>query len=122
MPCFFMLKNTLILGDVSMKKLLFLFIFLMIFAFVACSESGTDGTETNISVQADDSAITTTLTVGGMTCQRCVTAINRELSALSGVISVSINLSSGILIVEHEPEVTADEIKDIVILEGFSVE
>jgi len=110
-----------------MKKLLLLLIFSM-FLFVACGDNSNNDinpssvAQTGSAEQNDNSSITTTFTVSGMTCQRCVAAINAELSALNGVISVSIDLRSGTLVVEHEPEISIDEIKDIVILEGFRIE
>ncbi|MCL1878051.1 MAG: heavy-metal-associated domain-containing protein [Defluviitaleaceae bacterium] len=107
-----------------MKKILFLVICSMFFALVACdnNEAVPGSSEQVGSVESDDaSRITTTLTVSGMNCQRCVTVINAELSALSGVISVEINLRSGVLVVEHEPGVSVEEIRDILALEGFEV-
>lgn len=124
-----------------MKKLLILFIFLLLFMLAACGDVSDGGNSLSSAEQGDTdinqagneeqadnaemndgSSITTTFTVSGMTCQRCVAAIDSELSALSGVISVSLNLRSGALIVEHEPSVSIEELMDIVILEGFRIE
>ena len=111
-----------------MKKLMFLLVFSMFFMFAACGGDSNNSTNPSSAEQArnteqnDGSLITSTFTVSGMTCRRCVTAIDREVSALGGVISASTNLRSGVLTVEHEPEVSIEEIKNIVILEGFSIE
>jgi len=117
-----------------MKKLLFLLILLSLFLLAACGDNNNDDTnlpaieqtdsvqQTDNSQQNNGSLSTSTFTVSGMNCRRCVTAIDTELSALSGVHSVSLDLRSGALIIEHELEVSIEEIKDIVILEGFSIE
>jgi len=115
-------------GEIFMKKLMFLLVFSMFFMFAACGGDSNNSTNPSSAEQArnteqnDGSLITSTFTVSGMTCRRCVTAIDREVSALGGVISASTNLRSGVLTVEHEPEVSIEEIKNIVILEGFSIE
>lgn len=38
---------------------------------------------------------TTTLQVGGMTCEHCVKAVSRELGAIDGVSDVSVALNAG---------------------------
>ena len=38
---------------------------------------------------------TTTITVSGMTCGHCVSAVSRELSALPGVTGVEVDLHAG---------------------------
>jgi copper chaperone CopZ len=114
-----------------MKKLLFLLAFAIVFMFVACDddENGTSSQQTT-AVQPDSSdgsdngqpddgsPITTTLIVGGMTCRSCVNAVNKEVSAIDGVISVTVDLNSGETVVVHEPGVSVDEIKDAIILEA----
>lgn len=38
---------------------------------------------------------TTTLQVSGMTCEHCVAAVSRELSAVDGVTDVRVDLNAG---------------------------
>jgi len=102
-----------------MTKLIFAMLFLMI--LVAC-DGGNNGSGYILTPAEQNGVLTTTLTVRGMTCPRCVTTLDREILALSGVISVSLDLQSGVLVVEHEPEVSVAQISDIVILEGFRIE
>ena len=111
-----------------MRKILFLLIFPILFLFTACGDNGNSSANLSLAEQIgnagqnDGSTITTEFNVSGITCQRCASAIDRELSALNGVTNISINWRSGILVVEHEPEVSIEEIKNIVILEGFRIE
>jgi Cu+-exporting ATPase len=110
-----------------MKKLAFLLAIAAMFAFAACSDenaeqSVTTTASTSAQDPSDSSVITTTLIVGGMTCGSCSSAIESELSELDGVISVSVDLSSGRVTVTHEPELSVDEIRETIILEGFTVE
>ncbi|MCL2526995.1 MAG: heavy-metal-associated domain-containing protein [Defluviitaleaceae bacterium] len=104
-----------------MKKTLFLLTLILIFALAACGGNGGAPTESG-TVQNDDGTYTTTVSVLGMTCQRCVTAVDRALMAVDGVNSVSINLRRNSMIVEHEAYVDIEDIRLIVILEGFRME
>ena len=42
----------------------------------------------------------TDITVTGMTCAHCVTAVTKELSALPGVTKVDVDLASGTVAIE----------------------
>jgi copper chaperone len=44
--------------------------------------------------------------VPGVSCQHCVNAVNKEVSALSGVQRVEVNLDSKVVTVEHGEQVT----------------
>ena len=48
---------------------------------------------------------TSTYTVTGMTCDHCVSAVTQELSAITGVTKVSIELASGQVTVESDAAV-----------------
>ncbi|WP_328811904.1 heavy-metal-associated domain-containing protein [Rhodococcus sp. NBC_00297] len=48
---------------------------------------------------------TKTVTVVGMTCQHCVSAVTEEVSALQGVTSVHVDLESGRVDVESDTPV-----------------
>ena len=46
-----------------------------------------------------DETVVKTYTVTGMTCDHCVQAVSREVTALAGVTGVDVDLSSGALTV-----------------------
>ncbi|MCG8353767.1 MAG: copper ion binding protein [Chloroflexales bacterium] len=48
--------------------------------------------------------------VPGMSCEHCVRAITQELSAVSGVSAVQVNLSDKSVRVEHDEKVEAREL------------
>jgi copper chaperone len=48
--------------------------------------------------------------VPDISCQHCVNAITKEVSALAGVQRVQVNLDDKTVAVEHAPEVTAEQI------------
>lgn len=47
---------------------------------------------------------TLTLSVSGMSCMGCVNSVKTLLSALPGVANVQIDLASGRVTLEHDPE------------------
>ena len=63
----------------------------------------------------------TTVTVSGMTCQHCVNAITEELSALNGVRSVDVTLSSGLVTVGSDFELSRTEIATAVDEAGYAI-
>jgi copper ion binding protein len=63
----------------------------------------------------------TTVTVSGMSCQHCVNAITEELSALNGVRSVDVTLSSGLVTVESDFELSRAEIATAVDEAGYTI-
>jgi copper chaperone len=48
--------------------------------------------------------------VPDISCQHCVNAITKEVSALAGVKAVQVNLDDKRVTVEHAPEVTTEQI------------
>ena len=46
--------------------------------------------------------MTTDITVTGMTCAHCVTAVTKELSALPGVTKVDVDLASGAVSIQSD--------------------
>ena len=62
-----------------------------------------------------------TVTVSGMTCQHCVNAITEELSALNGVTSVDVTLSSGRVTLRSDHELSRAEIAAAVDEAGYAI-
>jgi len=48
--------------------------------------------------------------VPGVSCQHCVSAVTREVSALSGVKQVQVDLDTKLVTVEHGAEVASEAI------------
>ncbi|MBM7587475.1 copper chaperone [Bacillus pakistanensis] len=64
-----------------------------------------------------------TLNVSGMSCGHCVNSIEGSVGELSGVTAVKVNLDSGTVDVEFNPnEVTLDKIKETIDDQGYDVE
>jgi copper chaperone CopZ len=62
----------------------------------------------------------TTLTVGGMTCEACRTAV-REALELPGVHRVEVSLDTGIVGVAHAESVTVEALAEAVEDTGYEV-
>lgn len=64
----------------------------------------------------------TTLKVEGMSCGHCVKAVEGSVGSLNGVESVKVNLETGSVDVEFNPEkVTLDEIIETIDDQGYDV-
>jgi Cu+-exporting ATPase len=62
----------------------------------------------------------TTLSVGGMSCQHCVAAVTKAVSALPGVSNVKVDLEAGKADLTYDEEkVSLDTIKAAIVDEGF---
>jgi copper chaperone len=59
--------------------------------------------------------------VSGMHCQHCVSSVTEEVSAVTGVIDVRVDLASGQLIVTSEAEIPFESIEAAVDEAGYSV-
>ncbi len=66
-------------------------------------------------------ATTTRFTVEGMTCGHCVAAVRDELSSLSGVRSVQVDLDSGAVVVESAEPIDAVELAAAVDEAGYRI-
>ena len=65
---------------------------------------------------------TSTLTVGGMSCQHCVHAVKSSVGALAGVDTVDVILEQKLVTVGFDPGVTSLEaIKHAIRDEGYTV-
>ncbi|MCM3676399.1 copper chaperone CopZ [Peribacillus simplex] len=63
------------------------------------------------------------LNVKGMSCGHCIKAIEGSVGKISGVNSVKVNLDSGTVEVEFNPnEVTPDSIKETIDDQGYDVQ
>jgi len=63
----------------------------------------------------------TTVTVTGMTCEHCARSVTEELSAVSGVLSVDITLSSGTVIISSDRELSGAVIAGAVTEAGYEL-
>ncbi|KKI92104.1 copper resistance protein CopZ [Bacillus sp. SA1-12] len=64
-----------------------------------------------------------TLNVKGMSCGHCVNSIEGSVGELKGVTNVKVNLDSGTVLVEFNPnEVTLDKIKETIDDQGYDVQ
>ncbi|ODO05193.1 hypothetical protein L198_01882 [Cryptococcus wingfieldii CBS 7118] len=70
--------------------------------------------ETSVAPSAPDSQVKTVLSIEGMTCASCSSAITDGLSKHPNVASVEINLLGSSGVVLHNQSLTPDDVKDIV--------
>ncbi|MEU4422759.1 cation transporter [Actinoplanes sp. NPDC024001] len=66
-------------------------------------------------------AVTSNYTVKGMTCSHCVQSVTEELSALSGVTDVQVDLASGGVTVTSEAPLTDDAVRAAVDEAGYEL-
>lgn len=64
---------------------------------------------------------TETYTVSGMTCGHCVSSVTEEVSELSGVTGVDIDLASGRLVVTAEQPIGEPAVRGAVEEAGYSL-
>jgi copper chaperone len=64
---------------------------------------------------------TATYTVTGMTCQHCVASVTEEVSEISGVTGVEVDLASGALRVTSAEPVSDDAIAAAVTEAGYQL-
>ena len=63
--------------------------------------------------------VTATYTVTGMTCGHCVSAVTEEISALDGVESVDVELTSGSVTVTSTDDLSLDDVRAAVDEAGY---
>lgn len=66
-------------------------------------------------------SVTREYVVSGMHCNHCVGSVTEEVSAVSGVIDVKVDLGSGQLIVISDAEIPFENIEAAVDEAGYSV-
>ena len=66
-------------------------------------------------------SVTSTYTVTGMTCSHCVQAVTSEISGLSGVSAVEVDLPSGAVTVTSAAPLTAGDVRAAVDEAGYEL-
>lgn len=64
---------------------------------------------------------TSTLNVEGMSCNHCVMAVKKTVSAIQGVESVDVNLENGTVSVRHGDGVNMEQLKEAIQGAGYDV-
>lgn len=99
-------------------------------ASAGCSCCATDAGSTSTAAAGADTADTTAgaaptvvadYTVTGMTCGHCVSAVTEEVGALSGVVDVKVELSSGQLTVTSDAPVADELVRGAVEEAGYQL-
>ncbi|HEV7788461.1 MAG TPA: heavy-metal-associated domain-containing protein [Pseudonocardia sp.] len=70
---------------------------------------------------AVQAAFRTTVTVTGMTCEHCARSVTEELSAVNGVQTVEVTVSSGKVTISSDRELSGAEIASAVDTAGYSL-
>ncbi len=65
---------------------------------------------------------TTTITVAGMTCGHCVSAVQSEIGKLEGVTDVSVDLASGQVTIVGEQEPDSEALRSAVEEAGYEMQ
>jgi len=81
-----------------MKKLLYL---LIVAVFVSC-QSGTKNAKVEEPVAEPAQIVKTTINIGGMHCDMCVTSIEKGVNELDGIISVKASLNDSDAVVAYD--------------------
>jgi copper ion binding protein len=68
-----------------------------------------------------DSAVTAVYTVGGMSCQHCVSAVTEEVAKLAGVQRVEVDLPTGAVTVTSNAPLARDAVRDAVDEAGYEL-
>jgi len=64
---------------------------------------------------------TTTVTVEGMTCGHCVSAVQQEVGRLAGVTGVDVDLATGVVAIASEGELDPVAVAEAVDEAGYEV-
>ena len=70
---------------------------------------------------AVQAAFRTTVAVTGMTCEHCARSVTEELSAVNGVHTVEVTVSSGKVTISSDRELSGAEIARAVDTAGYSL-
>jgi len=66
-------------------------------------------------------SVTTQITVVGMTCQHCVTAVTEEVSAVAGVSGVDVDLASGRVVITSDSELVDTDVAAAIAEAGYEL-
>ena len=64
---------------------------------------------------------TATYTVTGMTCEHCVSSVTEEVTEISGVTDVAVDLPTGAVTVTSDGEISDDAVRTAVREAGYEV-
>jgi copper ion binding protein len=64
---------------------------------------------------------TVTVTVTGMTCGHCASSVREEVGGIAGVTAVDVDLGSGEVTIDSEPQVEPEAIKHAVEEAGYQL-
>lgn len=81
-----------------MKNLLYLIIVL---AFVSCN-SGNKNKQEEKTVPESVQVVESTINIGGMHCENCVTSVEKGVKELDGIISVTVSLNDSTAVVSYD--------------------
>ncbi|WP_297098173.1 heavy-metal-associated domain-containing protein [uncultured Draconibacterium sp.] len=98
-----------------MKKLLYLFILM---GFVACNS----GTQKTTEVAQPEQIVESTIDIGGLHCDACVTSVEKGVNSLSGIESVKVTLADSTAIVTYNASaVSIDDIEKSIEKRGYTI-
>lgn len=98
-----------------MKKLLYLFILV---GFVACNS----GTQKTTEVAQPEQIVESTIDIGGLHCDACVTSVEKGVNSLNGIESVKVTLADSTAIVSYNASaVSIDEIEESIEKRGYTI-
>lgn len=63
----------------------------------------------------------TVISVSGMTCEHCVTAVQKEIGSLPGVSHVEVSLDTGIVRIAGDPLPGIPALRDAVVAAGYEM-
>jgi copper chaperone len=66
-------------------------------------------------------SVTTEYVVSGMHCQHCISSVTEEVSAISGVTDVRVDLDSGELVVTSDTDLFFSDIEAAIDEAGYTV-
>lgn len=65
--------------------------------------------------------VITKVSVRGMSCEHCVGRVRGELSTVTGVNSVDVNLETGVVTIESDDALNESEVRDAVFEAGYEL-
>jgi copper chaperone CopZ len=66
-------------------------------------------------------AVNATFTVTGMTCEHCAASVTEELTELTGVTGVNVDVATGAVTVTSEHELSHDDVAKAVTTAGYQL-